>query len=389
MLPVVFTILIAAHKRHNALQKLLNSLNNAVHYEDFQINLMISIDSDLFPRVIDLADSFEWKMGTKRVVVHKNKMGLKNHFLWCGDQTVNYENVLFLEEDMVVSPYFIEYVVGFINKYKQDDRIAGASLYSIGYNEMLSTKFIPIDDGNDVFFYQQPYWGKVYTKHKWSLFRQWYDNKNYNFHLLPKNVQNWGVQSFKKLFILYLVETQRFIVFPRISLATNLGEIGEHSARALLEYQVPLLINIKAWRFPDFDVSLAKYDAFQELLPEVIKTLNTDLASFDFYVDINNTKEIIAKKYVVTSRRSRNYLFGYANKLQPPVTNIIMNVPGTDICFSESKDVTDLGKIGLSNRIRLMHESLVRNNIINAKKMLLLLIWTVLKKSKGNNQKHE
>jgi len=372
----LFTIIIAAHNRAKSLKNLINSLSNA-DYDSQVINLIISIDTSRFVDVLEVASNFKWNYGNKKVIVHKEQKGLKNHFLWCGDQTNEVGPVLFLEEDMMVSRYYVKYVNEYLNFYSDDSRVAGSSLYSIHFNEMITTNFIPIDDGSDVFFYQQPYWGTIYHPKKWKEFRSWYNKKNYDWGLLPMNVQNWGDNSFKKAYILYLIVNKKYFVFPRISLATNMGVAGLHTSN-LVEYQTPLLFGQKKWKFINFDESCSIYDAYQEMVPNIIKKFNPLLSEYNIDVDLNGTKHTINSDYVLTLKKSKNYVFKFSHHLKPLIANVMYNIEGDSIFLIKKDQRFNIGRNSRRSRIKLMYLSLKTNNIINKKKMILMTLLSFI-----------
>ncbi len=50
--------------------------------------------------------------------------------LQCGDLTEKYDAVVVLEDDLVVAEGFMQYVVAAVEAYKNNDEIAGISLYT-------------------------------------------------------------------------------------------------------------------------------------------------------------------------------------------------------------------------------------------------------------------
>ena len=57
-----------------------------------------------------IANDFNWRLGEKKVIIHTQKLGLRNHFIWVGDQTERFKNVIFLEDDLIVSPELLRTV---------------------------------------------------------------------------------------------------------------------------------------------------------------------------------------------------------------------------------------------------------------------------------------
>ena len=101
-------IVVVAYSRLNSLENLLDSLSKA-QYDDDEVNLVISIDYSGQQDVYNLADSFDWKNGKKIIIRHDHNLGLREHVLYCGDLSLQYESVIILEDDLLVSPSFYLY----------------------------------------------------------------------------------------------------------------------------------------------------------------------------------------------------------------------------------------------------------------------------------------
>lgn len=325
----MFSIVITAYNRANALGNLLKTLSRIKVPQGENIPLTISIDNNGTPEVVDIANQFEWEFGEKTIIIHKEKLGLVKHFIWAGDNTYKYENVLFLEDDLLVSPNIIYFTNQFIDTFKEDPRVVAASLYNPILNEATGTKFYQIEDGKDCYFLQHPYWGNIWLGTKWNLFKEYLQNYEPKPELLPRHIAKWTA-SFKKIYIQFLIERNFTVLTPRISLVTNGGSAGLHSNEGLSMYQVPLQLAKDTFEFPSFNSSLSKYDAFEEIYPDVIKRLNPDLTNFDFTVDLNGTKSNsqIKTDYILTSKSSLNSVFTFTSLMKPTEQGVIMNIEG-------------------------------------------------------------
>lgn len=283
---MMFGIVITAYNRPKSLFNLLNSLNNIripANFEE-EIPLLISIDNCGTEEVNHIANSYDWKYGKKEVVIHNHKKGLVKHFIWAGDQTERYENVLFLEDDLLVSPEIIDYASHLINYYKNVEGVAAASLYNPILIEATGTKFYQIEDGYDVYFIQHPYWGNIWFGKFWKEFKSYLKTYSLKPDLLPSNIASWP-ESFKKIYIQFLVENNYTVVTPRISLVTNNGDSGLHSG-AMYAYQSNIQIYPKEYRFATPTQSLVKYDSYCELSQEFFKSQNVWLSNYEFDIDI-------------------------------------------------------------------------------------------------------
>lgn len=50
-------------------------------------------------------------MVRKMLLLKNQNLGLKKHIISCGDLTNIYDNVICIEDDLVLSPYFMNYVI--------------------------------------------------------------------------------------------------------------------------------------------------------------------------------------------------------------------------------------------------------------------------------------
>lgn len=345
-------IIVPCYNRPKSVARLLAALANA-RYPSGDITLIVSIDRSDTAAVEAIAESFNWPHGDKRVLKHAKRMGLRQHLLYCGDQSSLYGQVIVLEDDLFISPAFYSFACEALTAYAQDSRIAGVSLYSDGFNETAWRPFRPLDDGEDVYFMQYPSsWGQAWTKEQWSGFREWEreQQEGKGDDMLPANVRKWSGQSWKKAFARYMIECGKYFVYPRRSWSTNFGESGQHLGRQTRVFQVPLLAAAMQCRFTSLDESGAVYDAYHEILPRCLKRYNKSLESYDFTVDLYGTKEVgqISTPHILTTRPTRGSAMGeFANDLVPSEANVAFNVPGSDITLCPT---TDLAKFNFVRR---------------------------------------
>lgn len=327
-------IVVSAYNRPLALRRLLDSLQSA-NYPDREIQLIISIDKSENTDVQILAEKFQWQHGSKKVILHKNHLGLKKHLLSCGDLTEDYSAIIVLEDDLLVSPYFYHFALEAVNYYKDDHQLAGISLYNYQVAESCFYPFNAIDDGSDVYFMQlASSWGQIWTRAQWQLFRQWFEThptlpiKN----TIPNYLHPWGDRSWKKHFIHYLIDNNKYFVFPRLSLTTNFEEPGTH-ASAKKVFQVPLQLSEYLYKFQNLEKSKAIYDAWFEMMPACLNRWNADLSKYDYAVDLYGGKEIatIDKQYLLSSKIGHEAIQSYAGELFPMESNVAMALNGNAI----------------------------------------------------------
>lgn len=341
-------VVVVAYNRPGSLQRLLNSIQKA-SYEQ-RVDLIISIDySADNQKVLEVAKSFQWAYGKKEIINHKEHLGLRKHILKSADIAMDHDGIILLEDDLFVSPYYYKYIKDAYTFYMQEHNVAGVSLYTHSFNETAMLPFRPLDDDYDVFFMQvASSWGQFWSRENWSSFKRWYRN-NYEKqkkHLdkLPADVKNWPESSWKKVFFQYLVAHNKYIVYPRRSLATNFGDTGMHMINNQV-FQVPLSYRSKEFNFAAFKKSWAKYDAYCEILPESIKHHNKLLNDYSFTVDLYGIKpsRVLGAKYVLTSKKCSEQLYSFAKSMLPMELNIINNIKGNDfhLVLAENCEATN------------------------------------------------
>lgn len=326
-------IVVVAYNRPASLQRLLTSIANG-QYPNQQLTLHISIDNSDVPAVAEIADAFEWKFGPKIISLADQSLGLKKHILQCGDLTEKYESIIVLEDDLVLAPHFYAYASDALRFYANENQVAGISLYKYQIAESCGLPFHPIDDGSDVCFMQiASSWGQAWNRQQWSTFKTWLlETEDKKYHLLPEYVQKWGPHSWKKYFINYLIDTDRYFVFPQKSFSTNFEDPGTNAITNDL-YQVPLERSNRKLVLSTIQESKSMYDAYFELTSDAFNRQSTVLKEFDFEIDLYGTKPVSgkAKTYLLTTRKGRDPKLSFAAKMQPLIHNVFFSIEGNEI----------------------------------------------------------
>ena len=342
----VLTLVVAGYNRQKPLRRLLDCIARADYGDDRDIRLVISLDrADVCDQMKQIADDFHWAYGPKEVVLHPKRLGLREHFLFCGDLTQKYGSIVFLEDDIYVLPGYYQFAKACVQRYEQDDRIAGASLYCLRYSETAHRPFTPLNDGSDVYFAQLMSWAPVYFPRQWKAFRDWYDQEPKPMEdvtCLPDNVRQWRMTSFKKYHLKYTITQDKYFVYPQASFTTNFSEAGLHYSTDSDNLQVPLSFGSgREYRLPQLDESLAVYDVFMELKPDRVRRMIPELADIDFAMDLyaNKRRENIGAPCVITSKRTRKALRQWGCKTVPQETNVLLGVPGSVFSLSRTEDV--------------------------------------------------
>lgn len=372
-------IVIVAFNRPNSLIRLLKYLEIASFNVELAIPLVISIDfqnSDEHGRVKKVAEEFHWKYGIKKIIAYEQNLGLREHILKCGDLTEEYGSIILLEDDILVAPSFYEFGRKAAAYYDDETEVAGISLYSYEYEELGLFRFYAMNKGSDTYFMQwAASWGQLWTKKQWCGFREWYSaNKNIAKTNIPDRVKKWD-KSWKKFYIAYLVEKNKFFVYPYISYTTLTEDMGTHikSDAQVNNVHISNAKNIENINFSDISQNDLKYDCFFQpldrhiYLPSLKKKAQV---SFDIF----GTKSIknILSDYVFTSKTSKGVVQKYSNKLIPYELNLLHHEVGDILVLSKKSNLFE--NRSLLAKSRLLSSFRKKNSV---KDMLHIVIGKI------------
>lgn len=321
-------IVVITYNRLVSLKRLINSLLDAEYLED-KIDLIVSMDCSGDQSLRLYIESIKWPFGDITKIFHKERLGLKKHVLFCGNLTEKYENLFVFEDDLYASNSFYVFGKQAIEFYKNDENIAGISLYTYQWNQYVNKSFTPLSDDSDVFFMQiASSWGQIWQKNRWKSFISWMKNKTEEdlkkIDNLPSAVSNWSEHSWLKYHHAYLAETNKFFVYPRVSLSTNFSDPGQH---AFLDstYQVDLQHRVKEnYIFCKLEDGV-KYDSFYENVD--IKIDGYD----DLVIDLYGSKKEKGNYCLTTLNLPFKIEKCYALRMRPHELNVMNNIEGNQI----------------------------------------------------------
>ncbi len=325
-------ICVVCYNRCRSVERLLDNLNIAKYLHP--VKLIISVDKSDKKDVADYAKQFVWAHGDKIVVDHKENLGLRKHVLRCGEYINDYslDALIVLEDDITVSPYFFQYAEACVAKYKNDDRIAGISLYGFSFNYQTYTPFNPMRSQYDVYMMNCAMsWGQVWMKRQWNDFVSWYNYNSDDFNLpyLPQAINGWKASSWLKYHTRYCIENNKFFIFPYQSLSTNNGDAGVHQKQDNPNYfQTFLQCQEKvSYQLPTYEECEVKYDGFFEPL-FLEKYLGLEQNSL--LVDYFGKRTFFEAHRYVLSVQSLPYkiIKSFALDLRPFEANIIFDIKG-------------------------------------------------------------
>ena len=166
-----------------------------------EANLLQMCIRDSSEDVVKVAQEFQWNYGTKRIIRHSQRQGLRSHILQCGDLSQQYGAVIILEDDIAVSPWFYHYIDHAVPYYYGDEQIAGFALYSHQWNGYAKRFFEPVPHAADCYLGQYSVtWGQCWTDRQWMAFREWYGDGNRVLAAnpsVPKEVTGWPETSWR------------------------------------------------------------------------------------------------------------------------------------------------------------------------------------------------
>lgn len=326
-------IVAVAYNRELPLKRLLSSLEKAF-YRDEKPTLIISIDKSNTDAVERFADNYSWPHGEKIVRKHEKNLGLRNHMMSLGEWFDQYDTIVVLEDDIVVSPSFYSYVREASDKYFGNDHIAGISLYGFATNYQTGLPFSPVKNEYDGYFMNCAMsWGEVWMKPQWQEFYDWYLN-NLDFgpsDNIPSRLFLWK-KSWLKYHTRYCIETNKYFLHPYVSLSTNCGDVGVHNVGSSNYLsQVPLQIGDKHnYRLPDTEKEAILYDGFFEN-KNIYKILG--YSETELCVDINGEKANKGnlRYWLTTKRHNYKIVDSFAFSYRPIEMGVLNRQHGTDV----------------------------------------------------------
>jgi len=345
-------IVIAAHARPAALQRLLASVARA----DIPTgtSMVISVDvaassgpfadkAVLSEQVLDLANAFDWEHGAKSVIVHE-QIGLVEHFHRCGDLTAEHGSVVLLEDDLLVGPGFYRWATAALEFGECDHRVAGVGLVTPWFDGYRHMRFEPVDDGTDGIYMQVPWYdGMAWTARMWRDYRQAEIDESTRLHAAFDQLAD---DEWFPGYVRYLVQSGRTFLLPRAAQATGTGAAGEHFEAPTDWFQSELAVRApNPLRLASIDDSLSVYDDHMEMTTEVLQRL---VDGFDpgVVVDIRgcrNLEQYEADTMVLTIRPAAKASKTWGAAMHPLEMNLVHDEPGTVISLARVADVDTAG----------------------------------------------
>ena len=257
-------IIIFAYNRPDKLDNLLQSLGK--NKEINSSNLYFYIDhyrneEDLKnnKEVIEIAKKFK-KAKSITIVTSDSNLGLKANILRGVDRTFEkYDRGIFLEDDLVVSEYFLRYMNNSLNIYKDDGKIFHIS----GYN----TPNFSGDVESSYFTYYMSCWGWATWKNRWEQNKNFQNNlisnqnkfkrAKFNIYGFDKDFESQLINNDKKLINTWAIYWSQFVFLsnayclnPVKSLVKNTGADGSGIHQGVTSAYEVDINNTEVKKFP-------------------------------------------------------------------------------------------------------------------------------------------
>ncbi len=337
------TIVIPAYNRPAALLRLLNSLNQA-WYPEHAIGLEIVIDAGGTNQrdVVTVATQFDWQHGRKTIVQHAQPQGLVGNIYFCGGITQRDGAIVLLEDDLVVSRAFYHYTLSALDKYRASPHIGGISLNALQFNGFTHQAFTPYLDASDTYFMQVAWFqGQIYTAKQWQAYQDWLRERNRlqdTLKTMHPYFSQFPDTDWFPLKTAWLVDTQRYYVFPRQSLTTNFGDQGTHFKTQTNRFQVPLQHSLVRYRMQDYQSSGAVYDSWQEMTADCFATHAPQFNPDTITIDLNGTKPLaqIQTPQLLSNKSCKYPQRSYANIMQPLEENVFSEAIGRSLHLGDT-----------------------------------------------------
>lgn len=323
-------IVVVGYNRIKSIQRLMASLLSA-NYPSNDIPLIISIDASGDEALYDYVRSVHWPYGAKYVNIQETRLGLKEHIFQCGDLTRYFRGIILLEDDIVVSPYYYQYTLSALEKYGEEDSISQISLYKNERNGYVGLPFENLQNGYDVFLMQDvSTWGECWNERMWKNFINWrnsHNEKDIEDVDMPITIKKWE-RAWSKYFNAYVVDTNRFVLYPNISLTTNFSDAGEHGGNNNAVVQVNLQQGEFEYRFGKL-TELVKYDIYFNNL-DIPQWLSMDPK--DITLDLYGFHHNFKSKYLISTRcLPYRIIKSFALNMRPFELNIKNDIKGNEI----------------------------------------------------------
>lgn len=333
-----FHVIIPCYNRPQSLRRLLRSLLQSQVLPGDQIDITFSVDG-LFPATEEVIQQFQWPWGKTQMIVHPNNQGIKKHMFSCLELGIKHNWNIVLEDDLWASPILWT----FLHQHLQNIQNLGyhsLALYQQPYYP--SNLHLRLDSQDSFQAVQYPCSsGYLISGQNLAEFLAW---KDLNLPLLTPSYMNGWTDSWKKIYAGYLIEHDKYVLYPPASIVTNFGDAGAHHQQSSRFFQSPLMLVANTFHL---DTVPLKYDVYFNLMPDEVKRLIPELGSLEFDVDLTGDKlqSELNAPYLLSVRPCSRPMFQWSDELKPLERNLQFNLNGHGIQFGKTSDFDFIQKL--------------------------------------------
>jgi hypothetical protein len=255
-------IVVFGFTRHEELSRCLSSLESNEEASEFSVYIFIDgprTDFDIEPikKTIAVA-SGDWGFKNIEVKYRDKNLGLSNS-IRAGLESVFkvYESVIVIEDDLVLHPKFLEFMVNGLEKYSPESLVASVQGFSL------------IDQTSDQSYFLQgaDCWGWATWRDRWESIcwdsealiiqikksgktKALNFENTYNFMRLlelnsTKEIDSWAILWQASMFL-----QGRVSLYPPFNLVLNEGFSDDATHTELVPQNLPLLSTRNSWSYP-------------------------------------------------------------------------------------------------------------------------------------------
>ncbi len=233
---------VSTYNRLNHLKKTIEALQKNTLAEQSELYIFSDAPKKGDEEIVaSIREYIHTVTGFKEVYIVEREINgiIANHTEGFEQLLNKYGKIIFLEDDNITSPYFLEYMNSALHFYKYDDRISSISGYCVPIE-------IPVDYKYDVFILHRFFpWGCGLWKDSYEKYFKEIDKLSFKKYFLDKNFINqivndsgteslWGIESdalgkinagdAKMIFWQNVYKV--YTLYPRESLVENIGQDG-------------------------------------------------------------------------------------------------------------------------------------------------------------------
>lgn len=249
-------IALFVYNRYDHTQQTIDSLRNNYLAEESELFIFSDASKDINEETLvsKVREYIHTVKGFKKITIIERltNLGLSQSIITGVTQVINrYGKIIVLEDDIVTSPYFLQFMNDALSLYENEEKVISVC----GYMYPLSKKY-----ADTLFLRIADCWGWATWKKRWGLFvadgRELYNNlkarklfRKFNLDgafnytkMLKRQIQgrndSWAVRWYASAFL-----HGKLSLYPRKSLIMNIGIDGSGTNRGVIDYYRTELVN--------------------------------------------------------------------------------------------------------------------------------------------------